>query len=528
MSKLLKRKTPDIVIENKICTGCIVSDQYLKEIISVYNPSYIQNKYAQTVCNWAMDYFDMYHKAPKIHIADIFDIEKEEMDRAEIELIDLLLENVNVNYMETGINDQYILDQTIKYFRKREIEILANNLVKYIEFNKVDKAEDAILNYRKVAKATSGWYNPFISKYIEDVFDDSNQGIFQFPGELGKLIGPIERDWFVAIIGKFKTGKSWWLQEIAFLALMERLKVAFFSLEMQRKGVDKRLYQRITAFSEGGEEVAYPVFDCKRNQSGQCEKSERTNEYSLLDENDEKPEFDSQLLYRPCVACREKYPEDFELDSWFETIKPSEFNAKQVRKRVSVFTNMYSQNLRVKCYPRFTASLSDIIRDLEILEESEDFIPDVIIIDYADILKPETKSEGTDALDDIWKKLASLAAVKHSILFTASQGNRGSLNKKTMTEEDMAGWIGKLGHVDIFMAINRTDMEKKAGMTRIGLLAHRHRDYNPMNQCTVLQNYSIGQVDLDNQIDRSNKPSRISTSEESDDFPVKKKRRHKS
>lgn len=505
MPKLLKRKKPDVLIENKICCAAIVSDQFMKEFYSIYKPEYLQNPFAKRVCNWAFDYYELYKVSPKTHIADIFDIEKEEMDRSEIELIQALLENVNRNYMEEGINEQYILDQTIAYFKKRELQILNSNLEKLIEFNKIEKAEEAVLSYKKVIKAISGCYNPFENKYIDEVFDDMNQGIFSFPGQLGHFIGPIERGWLCGFIGPFKGGKSFWLQEVGFLALMDRLKVAWFSLEMNRKGVNTRLYKRITAYVEGGEQIIYPVFDCKKNQTGECDRFERKNEYTLVDDNGEKPEFSEELLYKPCIACRLNHPEEYELDTWYEAIKPEEFNARNVKKRVKAFYKMYSQNLRINCYPRFSAGISDIVRDLDLLEQVEGFIPDVIIIDYADILKPEgRKTKETEALDEIWKTLAALAAQRHTILWTASQGNRGSLSKKTMTEEDMAGWIGKLGHVDIFASINRTPEEKKAGVTRIGLLAHRHREFNLQDQCVVLNNYTIGQTHLDSEFDRNN------------------------
>lgn len=503
MSKLLKRVKPDILIENKIVTAAIVSDLFLQDFIPLYNPMYLQNKYAQRVCNWCVDYFDMYKKAPMKHISDIFDIEKEEMDRAEIELIQSLLENVNVNYMESGINDRYILDEALNYFRKRELQILQENLAKLIEFNKIEKAEDLVLNYKKVTKEIIGWYNPFDTKHISDVFDDRNQGIFSFPGELGHLFGPIERDWFVAFLGAFKVGKTHWLQEVAFLALMERLKVAYFSLEMQRKGVNSRLYKRITAFVEGGEEIIYPIFDCKKNQKGDCERQERTTEFSLLDENDEKPDFSHQLLYRACTACKGKEDSEYEIETWFDAIRPKDFTFQNVKKRVNAFQKMYSRNMRVICHPRFKATISDLQRDLEFLEQAEGFIPDVIIVDYADIIKPERRmSSETSELDEIWKVLSAMASDRHCILFSASQGTRGSLSKKSMDSEDVAGWIGKLGHVDIFASINRTAAEKKAGVSRIGMLAHRHRDFNELDQCIILQNYNIGQTHLDSQINR--------------------------
>lgn len=161
------------------------------------------------------------------------------------------------------------------------------------------------------------------------------------------------------------------------------------------------------------------------------------------------------------------------------------------------------ENLRCKSYPRFSASLSDIKRDLDILEYTEGFIPDMIIIDYANILKPERHyDESRYSIDETWKELGGMCAERHCIIVTANQLNRGGLKKRQTEEEDVAEWIGMLGHVDVTLAMSQTPLERDENILRLGLLGHRHKKFSKTETCAVLQQLEVGQTYLDSEIIR--------------------------
>jgi replicative DNA helicase len=496
---LLRRKI-DSTIENKVVTGLIVSDWFIKEIEPIYKPKYIKNDYIRRICDWAVDYYRSYNESPKSKIQDIFDLERDTLDESQTTLINSLLTKLSKDYIEESqtINDKYIFDKVLTYFKSRELEITATNIKKLIELNRVEEAEEEIARYKQVAKLTSGWVNPLDDKHIYDVFDeDTSDHVLTMPGALGEMLGPLERSWFVAVLGTFKKGKSWYLQEFAIQALSNRLKVAFVSLEMKGKNFQERLYKRITAFGTSPTNVfLYPTFDCYKNQVGSCTKSEKTKTDPLIEEGEEIPSFSPSINYKPCVACRGT--SSFVTSTWYEQLKRPEFTFKNTSKSIREFRRMYGNNLRIKVYPKFTANVKDFKRDLDLLEQTEDFIPDIIIIDYADILKPENpKSEGRQALDETWKTLGGLAAERHCLLITASQGTRKAIDKRQLSQDDIAEWIGKLAHVDVFFGINQTDEEKEMKVLRVNLLAHRHKEFDESVNCWVLQQLELGQSLLD-------------------------------
>jgi hypothetical protein len=498
LSEKLIRTKVDLTIEKKIATASIISTKFLKEIKLVFDPEYLRNSYVKTICFWCLQYYEEYEKSPGIHIQDIFHLEKEQLQKENADIIEAFLNHLSERYEEDqGINEDYVLDSAIAYFKKRELEIRASNITKLLEKNRVDEAEDQIMKYKKVAKLTSGWSDPFDIKSITKVFDEKEEGVFRFPGQLGDMLGSWKRNWVVCILGSFKRGKTFTMVDIAVLSLLSKNKVVFISLEMQEEDVNERIYKRIVA-SGNSEELIYPVFDCLYNQTGDCTDKKRKNKVPLIGEEGTKPEFHKDLKYRPCSVCRGQ--ENYSLETWFEILKRPLFSQKNVIKSLNSFAKMYGKNLKVKVYPKFSANISDIKRDLDVLEQTEDFIPDIIIVDYAGILKPEDKgSKKIDAIDDTWKTLGQLAGERHCLVITAWQGNRGAIYKKSMDQESVSEWIGIIGHVDIMLTLNQTKEEKRNKQMRIGLIAHRHKDFYEEENCLILQQIEAGQTDLDSE-----------------------------
>jgi hypothetical protein len=294
---------------------------------------------------------------------------------------------------------------------------------------------------------------------------------------------------------------------MAVRAIFQNLKVVFISLEMKKKNLKERIMKRLTAFgSRSGEDTfLFPVFDCLHNQLGDCDKPERKNKIRLCARKEDRPAFDLDMDYRPCSYCRDHMLRDYQIATWYEPLEVPQFSLKPTRKFAKAMIDMYGDNVRMIAYPRFMAGLSDIRRDLYILEQHEGFIPNVIIVDYADILKPDTSGDKRNQIDDIWKMLASLAAERHCIVFTASQGTRGAIYKSDLDQDDLAEWIGKLGHVDLFLGLNQSPHEKDSKVMRVNLLVHRHKEADESMSALLLQQLEVGQFAMDSHMVRKEK-----------------------
>ena len=131
--------------------------------------------------------------------------------------------------------------QTIRYFKKRSLELLFGRGQALLIKNKVEQVESEVQSYKRISQELSHCVDPFNPYVIRDVLSSSDdQNMFMFPGALGQLVGPFQRDWLVAFMGPMKRGKTWWLMEVAVQALTHKYRVLFVSLEMNISAVVRR------------------------------------------------------------------------------------------------------------------------------------------------------------------------------------------------------------------------------------------------------------------------------------------------
>jgi replicative DNA helicase len=506
----LRRKSVDTEIEEKILVGLIVSDSFCRDIKSLIRKDSFQVPYIQTISRWVLSYYDKYLKAPQGYIQDIFNVEKNKLTEEYRELISSFLTRLSKDFENDNFNADYLKDKAILFLKKQSLKATSEKIQALIALDKISEAEQEMEKYKKISKETSKWVNPSadetINNYFEDVARNKNR-LFQLPGMLGELIGPFERNWFMAFLAPVKKGKSFFLQEIAVQAFLEKYKVVYVSLEMDIFRVLNRLFKRVMAQAEENAIFIYPCFDCLRNQNNTCRKSERVNNKNgLLNIDGNKPEYSPSIKYRPCTACRGKGTKDYITETWFTTYKRDKLKLKHLKKTVGGLTKMYGDNLRVISYPAFSANLSEIRTAIDNLEYNEGFVPDVIVIDYADILAPEdSRLLGRERSDETWKMLKHMADSRHCLVVSASQSNRQSFDKKNVTQTDISEDIRKVAHVDMMLALNQTPEEKDAGVVRVSVIAGRDMDFNQFKSCTVLQQLSLGQVILDSDFEYTEK-----------------------
>jgi len=512
----LKRRRIDSTVEKRIVTGMIVSKRFLQEVQPLINLDYFENDFTRTVADWALQYFLHYDDSSKEHIGDIYTRESAKLKEEDAELISKFLTDISSKYeQDSEINVDYLLDQTMDYFKKRELEITSSNIQYLLDNNQIEQAEDQIIRFSKISRLTSSWINPFELEHVDEVFEKDEVPFLRFPGRLGRYLGTFERGWLVGISATFKKGKTWMLQEFAVLGIRRRLKVAFFSLEMPQKKMNERIYKRLIGAATKDDERdddLYPVFDCNLNQLNTCENTDRTNNVRLLLEDGNKPEYGRARMYRTCTLCRGNLDSDYQPAFWLQEIKHKDedkkyklplWDRRTVRKKITSYGENFSHLLRMKTYPRFSANIRDIERDLDILQQTEEFVPDIIIIDYADILKPEHEGQkGVEKEDETWMRLSQLGGTRHALVVTATQLRKSALKKGQVDQSDTALWVGKLAHVDAMLTLNQTEDEKKCRVSRVGIMVHRYEEFSEESSCYILQKLRRGQFNLDSEIRR--------------------------
>lgn len=133
-----------------------------------------------------------------------------------------------------------------------------------------------------------------------------------------------------------------------------------------------------------------------------------------------------------------------------------------------------SGKLIVKEYPTKSATTNTIRNHLKTLEQRE-LKPDLIIVDYGDLLRPNrSNSEKRHELESIYEELRAIAQENNCSIWTASQTNRSGLNAEVITMESISEAFSKCFVSDFIFSVSRTIEDKSTNGGRIFVAKNRH------------------------------------------------------
>ena len=137
--------------------------------------------------------------------------------------------------------------------------------------------------------------------------------------------------------------------------------------------------------------------------------------------------------------------------------------------------NKIRGNLIIKYYPTKNASI-DTIRTHVVRAESYGYKPDMIIIDYPDLLKSQTNYSNTDKrfeLENIYEHTRGLAGELQIPIWAASQANRASLEDDVIEGGRIAESYNKVMIADFVISLQRKTKDKLAHTGRIHVIKNR-------------------------------------------------------
>jgi len=506
-------RTVDLTVERHLLTGMIVSDRFLQDIQTIYNAKLVESKYVRTVAKWCLDYWARYAKAPGSHIRDMYDSysRKGVVNEDESDLIGKFLESLSDEYENADkLNTQYLLDQCKLHFKARSLQILAEDIQTHLTNGDVMEAETTYANYSRVELPQINGTNPLTDKdLIYRAFEEYTEPLFTFPGAVGEMINSqLVRENFIAYMGCEKIGKSWTLVDTAIRSLSARCNTAFFSCgDMSETQVTRRIGIRLAGKSDQLKycrNVVEPYLDCQFSRDGSCHRGDCNREGHAPLVNDSMEPYDiakaTKESYKPCTVClgteHIKPVVGYRLRNfdrplgWRDAVKVGEQFMKRLRNKGKSF-KLYS------C-PTKTLTVQMLKNQLDMWEQFEGFVPDVIVIDYADIMKEDAeKKDRRHQEDDRWAGLRGLAQERHCLIITATQANAESYTKETLGMSNFSESKTKLAHVTGLIGLNRTQVEKKKKIMRWNWIVLREDDFDIMSTVTILQSISTGRPCVD-------------------------------
>jgi len=497
------RRKVDASAERLIITGMVVSDKVLKELRPLHNSLLYKTNYARMVAGWCCDYYDKYEKAPGQQIEAIYNREAETtLDPDTAEMIGAFLGSISDSYANrNGFNADYCIDTGEKHFKSQSLLNLAAG-IKLVAEDDPTEGEKLLADYVRVERPRGDGINPFSDEQAwENAFDLERNELFRLPGAIGEMIR-IERDSFIAFLGSTGRGKSWILMEIALRAFRARLSVAYFITgDMSQNQVLRRLGVRLTSkhyLTRYQGEYLHPVYDCERNQSGTCQLRQRRGTGLISEAVGSKPKdlVKANPEWMPCNYCRRRKPEEYSGAVWWEKKVEKELTAVDAYLVASQWLKRArSGKFRMACYPAKSATVNTLEKQIDLWEEFEDVTPDLIIVDYADIMSAgKTKYDAfRHGEDEKWARLRGLAEKRHCCVITATQADAKSYESKKLTLGNFSEDRRKHDHVTAEFALNQTWEEKEKGLLRIGELKVRDEEFSINRQVTVMQSFRTGE-----------------------------------
>jgi len=159
-------------------------------------------------------------------------------------------------------------------------------------------------------------------------------------------------------------------------------------------------------------------------------------------------------------------------DSIFSGINVDKLNDH--RKEVEKSITKIKGKIMIKEYAPKRASLDTIEAHLQQLEHQNEFKPDLIIIDYLDLLHTKNRKERKDEIDDVYTDAKGLAKQLSIPIISPSQANRTGADEDILQAKNAAGSYDKIMIGDIIISLARGRKDKVNGTGNWHFIKNRY------------------------------------------------------
>jgi hypothetical protein len=517
----------DEAIERRIITGLIVSTEYTQQIRQYWKPGLLQSKTARMLAIWCIEYFDKYTRAPGKDIEGIYTqkLRDKNITDEQGEDIEDILDDLSDEYERSDkFNVDYLLDQTNTYFDEQNLKEFTTEIQSHIDRGDLSEAKKKAGEYTPISSGIKKIGIDFSNEeellsHIEKAFTYSQQPVVKYPRQMGQFLNDIlVRDSLVGIMGSEKRGKTFWLLEFAIRAARQRANVAFFEAgDMSEDQIIRRISIYLAKQSDKEKysgKMYQPTRDCIWNQIDSCDLTEREGDHGIFSvrNDDEKKNIINHIRrgitidelkekyeefpdYKPCYNCL-KYWKSKWGATWIKHIDagpPLKFPKAQ--KAAKEFFIKQNRRFKLACYPSGTLTVKEMKTVLDIWERQDKFIPDMIVVDYPDIMASEIQGVPRDQENDKWAKLRGLSQARHCLILVGTQADAASYKKNWLHLDNFSEDKRKYGHVSAMIGLNQDPDGREKGLKqmRLNKLVVREEDFINSEGIVVLQNLSRGQ-----------------------------------
>ena len=434
--------------ELRVAAGMVMSTTVLSKLVSLPRRDWSSSA-MRAVDRMCCRYFDNHVKAPKKSIVDMFASWSEKAKyKDEVASVEQIIQQI---IQVENVNALLCIDEAMALFAENRATHGMDVAKGLFAEGKVDEGLRTLAEAAEPIKAgTSSSSSPIGDKNeYRSAFAESSESIIKFSGGLGHFFGDmLEEDGFISFLAPQGRGKSFFLLEMAYTAMLQRKKVAYFQIgDMTKKQICRRLYSRA---------AKWPL----RSPSGKW-------------------------------PCKVKWPAKLALNGVdyddLEFDRPLDAKmANEACERIHQEIRSSSDYFLLSCHESMSLSIKGVGATLREMSRGG-FEPQVVCLDYADNLLPVNhKIEVRHQIHQTWELMRALSMENHILLVTATQSTRQKYGKDggTIRMDSTSEDIRKAGAVTGLVGINQDDNERASGLYRLNW-ADKTRDAasNPRRFC---------------------------------------------
>lgn len=300
---------------------------------------------------------------------------------------------------------------------------------------------------------------------------------------------------------------TWTLLEMAMKAVKQGCNVAFFQAGDMSENQQLRriaIYRARLSDKEKYTGLQWvPEKDCFYQQIDKCTEPQREYDAGLFSREDgikSREDITANILkeaslrdpdYRPCRNCPKYHGSVF----LKQVDLGDPLTVSDAQREFKKFFIDKKRRFKLQTYPNQTLSVSMIESKLDQWEREDGFVPDVIVIDYMDLLVSNVK-EFRHSQNDIWMKIRGLSQKRHTCVISATQADAKSYKTDTMTMDNFSEDKRKYGHVTAMIGLNQDQKgrEKELGIMRWNIIVAREAEYIPSKCVSLIQSIKQGRA----------------------------------
>lgn len=438
-------------IEEKILTLLVWNNDLASSVALDVDAQIFTTKHYRQIAKAALDYILKYSKAPQNHLPDLLERDLNKSDES------LLWQTINrMAEIESDINYDFVLDELNDFVAARRLDKVLEEGRALIYKGQYKNAEEHVFSYTgsQTSDTPGLWsHEHAFTSFMEKEQDNEFRTGVKALDDRG--VRPARKTLFVVLAPK-KRGKSMALINIGIeAAFIDHKKVLHITLEMSDEQTAKRYTQAINGYtSTETTEKTLQIWSFRRDSMGVYLGTECRSEDAI--------------------------PID-----------------QQSRAKVSEEIAALSRNqkrLLIKQFPTRSLTTANLTMFLERLRRREQFVPDMLIIDYANEMWMNPANIRTET-GRIFRDLRGIAVARNMALVTATQGNRTSETAKVVSSIHVAEDWSVMGVADTVISICRTAEERQKHMARLFVVAAR--SVNDQFLVQITQNYDTCQFCVD-------------------------------